>query len=562
MRESPPNKPLRCAIYTRKSSEEGLEQDFNSLEAQREACEAYIKSQAHEGWVLVPDHFDDGGFSGGNTDRPGLTRLMDKVRAREIDVIVFYKIDRFSRNITDFGQLAETLEQYGVSFVSVTQSFNTKDSMGRLMLNVLLSFAQFERELTGERIRDKVAASKKRGMWMGGPIPLGYDVRDKALVINEAEAATIRKIFELYLDLGSVRLVEEELRTLGLTTKSYVAKSGRQMGGLNFTRGHLYKILGNALYAGAVSHKGKKHKGLHQPIIDRPTWNRVQQLLRLNRQGERKRVNAKHPSLLSGLVVDEFGNRLTSTHTVKDGRRYRYYASTASAARGAHNRPTSSYRLAATEIEPVVIDAIVCLFADQPRLMTALGLTAATPNEVSTALDLGQALSVELQHGLPTQQRALLEQLVDKVQISKDRLRIELNPTELRWRLLGDDTVMHEPIVLEVPMDAVRHGVETRLVVEAPHRTTDRRTNDNALIRAVACGRAWFEELASGKAASFREIAERAGVTDRYVRRVVNLAFLAPDVVEAVLRGEQPAGMSVKALTVDGDVPVVWASVR
>lgn len=552
-----PAKRLRCAVYTRKSSEEGLEQEFNSLEAQREACEAYIKSQAHEGWVLVPDHFDDGGFSGGNTERPGLTALMDKVRAGEIDVIVFYKIDRFTRSLTDFAKLNEVLEQHNVSFVSITQHINSTSSMGRLMLNVLLSFAQYERELTGERIRDKVAASKKRGMWMGGPIPLGYDVKDRGLVINEAEARTVRRIFELYLDLGSVRLVEEELRTLGLTTKSYVAKSGRQMGGQHFTRGHLYKILGNPLYAGAVSHKGTTHKGLHQAIIDRPTWNRVQQMLRLNQQGVRKRSNARHPGLLSGLIVDEFGNKLTSTHTVKDGRRYRYYASRVSAARGAHNRPISSYRLAASDIEPAVITGIVALFADQPRVISALGLDAATPNDIATALEMAAALSTELEQGLPTQQRALIEQLVDRVQVGKDQLRIELRPAELRWRLLGDDSEVHEPLVIDVPTSGARHGVEKRLVVEAPHHVGGP-VKDTALIRAVACGRAWFEELASGKAASFREIAERAGVTDRYVSRVVNLAFLAPDVVEAILRGEQPAGMSVKTLTVDGDVPLVW----
>jgi site-specific DNA recombinase len=550
-------KQLRCAIYTRKSSEEGLEQDFNSLEAQREACEAYIKSQAHEGWVLVPDPFDDGGFSGGKMDRPALTRLMDKVRAGEIDVIVFYKIDRFTRSLTDFAKLNEVLEQHNVSFVSITQHINSTTSMGRLMLNVLLSFAQFEREVTGERIRDKFAASKKRGMWMGGPIPLGYDVRDRALVINETEAATVRRIFELYLDLGNVRLVEEELRTIGLTTKSYVAKSGRQVGGLNFTRGHLYKTLGNPLYAGAVSHKGRNHKGLHQAIIDRPTWNRVQQMLKVNRQGERRRSNAKHPSLLSGLVVDEFGNKLTSTHTVKDGKRYRYYASTASAARGAHNRPVRGYRLAAGEIEPVVITEIIGLLTDPPRLMTALQLDGAAPNEVELALEGGKTLADELGQALPTAQRAILEQLIRTVQVSTDKLWIELKPAELRWRLLWDDKPNTQHTVIDVPMSAARHGVETRLVVESQNQRR-RVSRDDALVRAIACGRAWFEELASGKAASFKQIAERVGVTDRYVSRIVDLAFLAPDVVEAILAGEQPAGMSVKALTVDEDVPKLW----
>ena len=232
-------KPLRCAVYTRKSSEEGLEQSFNSLDAQRAACEAYVMSQKHEGWVLIPDHFDDGGFSGGNIDRPGLQQLMGLVDRGEIDIIVVYKIDRLTRSLMDFAKLAEEFEKHEVSFVSITQSLNTKDSMGRLMLNVLLSFAQFERELTGERIRDKFAASKKRGMFMGGPVPLGYDVKDRQLIVNAAEAETVRRICDLYLELGNVRLVEEELRRLGLRTKSYVARSGRQMGGLSFTRGYI-----------------------------------------------------------------------------------------------------------------------------------------------------------------------------------------------------------------------------------------------------------------------------------------------------------------------------------
>ncbi|MDB5541069.1 MAG: hypothetical protein JWQ89_2796 [Devosia sp.] len=299
MREnrSSPQKPggsaTRCAIYTRKSSEEGLEQDFNSLEAQREACESYVKSHAHEGWGLIEDHFDDGGFSGGNVDRPALKRLMDRVKAGGVDVIVIYKIDRLTRSLMDFAKLAEVFDEHGVSFVSVTQSFNTTDSMGRLMLNVLLSFAQFERELTGERIRDKVAASKRRGMWMGGPQPIGYDVRDRALVINEAEAVTVRKIFDLYLDLDNVRLVEEELRRLGLRTKRYISGTGRTVGDQAFTRGHLYKILGNPLYIGDITHKGERHKGQHQPIIDKAIWTKVQATLGRNTQGARSRANAR-----------------------------------------------------------------------------------------------------------------------------------------------------------------------------------------------------------------------------------------------------------------------------
>lgn len=553
-------KPRRCAIYTRKSSE-GLEQDFNSLEAQREACEAYIKSQAHEGWSLIPDPFDDGGFSGGNMDRPALTRLMDKVRAGEIDVIVIYKIDRLTRSLMDFAKLAEEFDEHGVSFVSVTQQFNTTTSMGRLMLNVLLSFAQFEREVTGERIRDKFAASKKRGMWMGGPVPLGYDVENRALVINEAEAATVRTIFALYLEQGNVREVVEELSRLDLRTKRVVTKAGRVMGDKSFTRGHVYKILGNPLYIGDVSHKGERYTGLHQPIIEKVTWNSVQELLGDNEQGgARKRRNAKATSLLAGLIVDEFGTTLTATHTVKDGKRYRYYASRKSTARGAHNQPVSSYRIPAAEIEPVVVREIVALLRDGQRLSGALGLDRAPPHELAQALTHAGLLADEIDAALPSAQRTLLEGPVERVRLATDSIAIELNRPALTQRLLGEP-LEGDPVVLDVAISITRRGVESRLVVESPS-SQSARSADDALVRGIACGRAWFEELSTGKASSFTEIAQRVGVTDRYVSRMVDLAFLAPDIVEAILAGEQKRDVTVKSLTVDGSVPVRWEEQR
>jgi len=268
-------KIFRCAIYTRKSSEEGLEQDFNSLEAQREACEAYVRSQAHEGWKLLPDRFDDGGFSGGNMERPALKQLMDKIRAREIDTIVVYKIDRLTRSLTDFARLAELLDQHKVSFVSVTQQFNTTTSMGRLMLNVLLSFAQFEREITGERIRDKIAASKRKGMWMGGVPPMGYDVKDRQLVLNEADAETIRTIFRLYLETKTVPALMERLDQDHIRTAKRYSAKGNHYGERPFTRGHLYKLLTNPIYIGRVPHGKMSHRGLHRAIIEKPLWDAV-----------------------------------------------------------------------------------------------------------------------------------------------------------------------------------------------------------------------------------------------------------------------------------------------
>jgi DNA invertase Pin-like site-specific DNA recombinase len=549
-------KPLRCAIYTRKSSEEGLEQDFNSLEAQREAGEAYIKSQAHEGWKLIPDHFDDGGYSGGNMDRPALQRLMDKVRAGEVDVIVIYKIDRLTRSLMDFAKLAEEFDRHGVSFVSVTQQFNTTTSMGRLMLNVLLSFAQFEREVTGERIRDKFAASKRRGMWMGGPVPLGYDVKDRGLVINEQEAETVRRIFDSYLELGNVRELAEELTRLDLRTKRVVTKTGRVMGDQNFTRGHLYKVLSNPLYVGDISHKGVRHKGLHEPIIETVTWDKVQAMLGDNTRGDgRRRKNVKEPSLLAGLLVDEFGNKLTATHSVKDGKRYRYYASRKSAARRSHNQPVGDYRISATEIEPIVIREIAGFLRDARRVTDALQLDAAEPHVIEQEIASAKALADELRSALPARQREMLAALLRRVTLTTDTVRIELNPAAI-YPAAGEE----ESIPLDVAVSIARRGVESRLVVETTGDAS--RESNDSLVRAVSCGRAWLEELASGKTSSFTEIAERVGVSDRYVSRIVDLAFLAPDLVETILAGEQRASVTVKGLTVDRSVPARWVDQR
>src|SRR5438270_347070 len=311
-------KELRCAIYTRKSSEEGLEQDFNSLHAQREACQAYIKSQKHEGWRAVSAHYDDGGYSGGTMDRPSLRRLLADIAAKRIDVVVVYKVDRLTRSLADFAKIVEVFDASGVSFVSVTQAFNTTTSMGRLTLNVLLSFAQFEREVTGERIRDKIAASKKKGLWMGGWVPIGYDRKDRTLSINESEATTVRTIFDLFLKLKNVQRVQAGLVRLNLTTKPYAMPRGRAIGGLSFARGHLYKILSNPLYIGEIEHKGVRYPGQHPPLVDATTWDAVQAQLAASHHENRARTNAKSKSLLTGLIYDDAGNRLASSHATNN----------------------------------------------------------------------------------------------------------------------------------------------------------------------------------------------------------------------------------------------------
>src|SRR3984893_2005487 len=321
----------RCAIYTRKSSEEGLEQEFNSLQAQSEACEAYIRSQRHEGWALTRTRYDDGGFSGGNMERPALQRLLADIRGGRIDIIVVYKVDRLTRSLADFARLVEIFDAQGVSFVSVTQQFNTTSPMGRLSLNVLLSFAQFEREVTGER--------------MGGNVPFGYDAADRTLVINAAEAETVRHIFALYRDLGCVRRVKEETDRLGLMTKRSTRADGTERGGKPFSRGHIYQLLTNPIYIGQIAHKGQLYPGQHPALIDAYTWAAVRDQLAANARDHRRKAHATEPSLLADLLTDAQGERLTPSHAVKKGRRYRYYASTALITEAGTDRP-QGWRLA------------------------------------------------------------------------------------------------------------------------------------------------------------------------------------------------------------------------
>src|SRR5438445_3018360 len=349
----------RCAIYTRKSSEEGLEQEFNSLAAQCDACEAFIRSQRNEGWLLAKTRYDDGGFSGGNIERRALQDLLGDIRAGRIDIVVVYKVDRLTRSLADFARLVELFDAQGVSFVSVTQQFNTTSSMGRLTLNVLLSFAQFEREVTGERIRDKIAASKKKGMWMGGIVPLGYDASERTLIVNPAEAETVRRIFALYRELGCVRRVKEEADRLGLRTKSSTTASGAERGGKFFSRGHIYNLLSNPIYIGEIAHKGQLYPGQHPALIDTETWTAVRDQLGTNASDHRQKADAAEPSLLAGMLVDARGERLTPSHAVKKGRRYRYYVSTALITEPGTDQ-SQGWRLPAQEIE----DAVIRVLAD------------------------------------------------------------------------------------------------------------------------------------------------------------------------------------------------------
>jgi site-specific DNA recombinase len=557
----PPSDPSRkrCAIYTRKSSEEGLEQEFNSLQAQSEACEAYIRSQHHKGWVLARTRYDDGGFSGGSMERPALQRLLADVRGGRIDIVVVYKVDRLTRSLADFARLVEIFDAQGVSFVSVTQQFNTTSSMGRLTLNVLLSFAQFEREVTGERIRDKIAASKKKGMWMGGNVPLGYDASERTLIVNPAEAETVRHIFALYIELGCVRRVKEEADRLGLSTKRSTTVSGTLRGGKPFSRGHLYNLLSNPIYIGEIAHKGKLYPGQHRALIDTKTWTAVRDQLATNASDHRRKADAAEPSLLAGVLVDARGERFTPSHAVKKGRRYRYYLSAALIAEAGTDR-AQGWRLPAQEIE----DAVIRVLADaltRPAMLLELCGTAATPSDQTRKLlDRATRLAAALNRS-PAERAKVVRDLIEKVIVEQQTITIRIRRGSLSGRAVvppSSENPSDSPIELTAPVAFRRRGIEMRLVLPG---TNDRSKCDPKLIKAIARGRAWFEELAAGRARSLRELAERDGITRRYVRRLVDLAFLSPELVEAILHGRQSLELTATRLT-ELDLPLDWTEQR
>ncbi len=552
-------KRLRCAIYTRKSTDEGLEQEFNSLDAQREACEAYIKSQAHQGWRLNPEAYDDGGHSGGTLERPAMQRLLDDVRSRRVDVIVVYKIDRLTRSLADFARLAELFDGHKVSFVSVTQQFNTTTSMGRLMLNVLLSFAQFERELTGERIRDKMAASKKKGMWMGGNVPLGYEPNGRTLTINESEAQTVRTLFQIYLEKGNVRAVKAEVDRLGLKTKFRIFPDGRQMGGRPFTRGHIYRILRSPIYVGEINYKKQVYPGLHEPIIDRKTWNTVQAALDANVNGERLKRSSGFGNLLAGLLFDAQGSRFTTNHAMKGGRRYRYYVS--SALGGSRGARAKVQRIPAHEIETVVRDALLGVLDTPNQLMETLGgdLTAAEADAaIRAASSLGRLIQAE-----PASSAEHLRSLLHKVLLDTDTVRIQITRDNLRATVGLPDKGESGDLIhdLVVPTRIHLRGAKMKLVIHSDDEPT-KREPDPTLTKTIAQARRWLELLTSGRVSSIREITKLDKVTRSYVTRVIRLACLAPSITEQILDCRHPIEVTAQRLRLEKDLPLGWPDQR
>src|SRR4051812_30741090 len=516
-------KRVRCAIYTRVSTDQGLDQDFNSLDAQYDASQSYIRSQAHAGWTPIRSKYDDGGFSGGNTDRPALQRLLDDIRAGKIEVIVVYKVDRLTRSLADFAKLVELFDQQDVSFVSVTQQFNTTTSMGRLTLNVLLSFAQFEREVTSERIRDKIAASKRKGLWVGGMAPLGYDTKDRKITVNEAEADRVRGIFRGYRKLGSLNLLMADLRTRGIVTKVRRLKTGETVGGIPFTRGPLAHLLRNRFYIGEVVFKGEILGGEQPPIVDKGLFEAVQ--AKLNEQVTNHKISrTKSEALLSGRIFDDRGHRMTPSHARRRGIKYRYYISSA-LLQGRPKQAGSVNRIRAREVEALVITAL------RDRLTES--------SEVADAL--------------------LIQNHIDRIEVQSDQLVIELNGTIG----LGSKRRRKKPNVIEVAWRKAPSTRRREILVpesEAPQNIRPIRSENRALLVAsIARGRRWLHELMTDPAANTEGIADREGSSVRRVNMMISLAFLAPDLVKAAIDGRLPHGMGVARLC---DLPAEWSRQR
>jgi site-specific DNA recombinase len=429
---------VRCAIYCRKSSEEGLDQSFNSLDAQHEACAAYIDSQRHEGWVALDDRYDDGGYSGGTLERPALQRLIRDIEAGRVDTVVCYKIDRLSRSLTDFAKLVDVFERNRVTFVSVTQSFCTTTSMGRLTLNILLSFAQFERELAGERIRDKFAASRRKGIFMGGHPPLGYDIRDRKLMVNSVEAELVHLVFRRFLDLGSAILLIRELNAQGHRTKSWTTQAGTFREGRPFDKGTLYKILRNPVYIGLATHKGQSYPGEHEPIVDRAIWDQVHEILASNAKRRGNEARARTPAPLRGLMrCTRCSSAMTPTHTRRCGRLYRYYICLGASRRGHDTCPVRS--IAAGEVEGLVLGQVRRLLAS-PELVARTITALRRENSAAEDIELEEGEVIEALGALepvwdelyPAEQARILGLLIERIDVAPDGISVTLHAAGIR----------------------------------------------------------------------------------------------------------------------------------
>ena len=526
--KAPAVRPVRCAIYTRVSIENGLDQEFNSLDAQYDAASSYITSQAHAGWTLTRARYDDGGYSGGSTDRPNLQRLLDDIRARKIDVIVVYKVDRLTRSLADFAKLVELFDAHVVSFVSVTQQFNTTTSMGRLTLNVLLSFAQFEREVTSERIRDKISASKRKGLWVGGPLPLGYEMKDGKIAVIEDEAERVRLIYRRYLELGGVRALERDLRERNLRTKTKLLTNGATRGGIPFGRGSLFYLLNNHFYVGEVKFKGDILSGEQPAIMARELFDAVQQKLR-DQWSHRTVTRSASDHLLTGLLYDDAGHRMVPTHATKAGIRYRHYISSPHFDGNSRTAAVGSVsRVPAADIEDVIVKSLNEHFSGSQEVCS------------SGVIDGGN-------------RKAFLENIV-RIDVYKDRVALRLKSP--------DNVAPNQPDgeqILSIPWRKPPSKRSRQILLPQGASRTDvrperaeRRAN---LVSAIARGRRWLDEVVSGSITQAEQIAARESCTVRQVNMTISLVFLAPALVKAAVEGRLPRGIGIERLR---DPPAAW----
>ena len=532
-------KTVRCAVYTRVSTEAGLDQDFNSLDAQFDAAQAYIRSQAHAGWTLLRTRYDDGGFSGGSTDRPALQRLLTDIKARKVHVVVVYKVDRLTRSLADFAKLVELFDANGVSFVSVTQQFNTTTSMGRLTLNVLLSFAQFEREVTAERIRDKIAASKRKGLWVGGTVPLGYELKAGKLLIVAKEAEQVRTIFRRYLELGSVNRLVVDLRKRHFRSKIRRLSTGRSSGGVAFTQGPLFYMLRNRFYVGEVRYKNEIYPGPQPPLLDRALFDAVQAKL-TEQWSHRTITRTRSPALLRGLLFDGAGHLMCATHASKNGVRYRYYVSQPYLRGLASPPPGAITRVPAADIEAAVVTAL------RKHLHSAPG-----------------AIKAPLSNDRDT-----IALCVSRVEIRKDQLAVWRKPPPSHAASLdhiSDEThagsaadTNAAPLLIPWCKPPFRKAREILLPASAsPKQVRPMKAARRAsLLMSIAHGRQWLDEIISGAAQDVEQIAARHKCSIRHVNMTLSMAFIAPGLVNAAIEGRVPRGIGVAALR---DAPAEWS---
>ena len=532
-------KTIRCAIYARKSTEEGLEQDFNSLDAQREACEAYIKSQQHEGWVLVEKQYNDGGFSGGTLERPAVKELFNDIEAGEVDIVVVYKVDRLTRSLMDFSKIVELFDKQNASFVSITQHFNTTTSMGRLTLNILLSFAQFEREVTGERIRDKVAASKKKGMWMGGCVPLGYEIVDKKLLIEKNFASVIKIIYEKYLELRSVCKLKTYLDESNLRSRSDKV----------FSKGNLYNILSNKIYIGLIKHKTNTYNGEHKPIIDFETFEKVQKLLLENRVDKNCGLKSSSNLLLAGKIYDDKNNRMSPSHSNTRKRKYRYYVSLA-LTKLKKGQEGSVSKISAGEIEKFVVEEIKNFLLNTKKVQNVIkDCNVINQNEIIKAI--GQIKDFSN----PKLIRAVLE----KVVISKERIEITLSQSQLIETLKNLANGLEAPIETKEPSKnpiVIKRDIRISSTSQAGCNTLIIPTGSNTLsmpnqhlIKVIVKSHYWNELLLTGEAKTSSDIQKLEGLNDNsYLKQVLALRFLAPEITEVILNGTQARDLTMAKL--------------